>query len=46
MIEMDMQNLRRVRGEELYKYATGNHMRIQSKIFADYCKEKFGKEPV
>jgi glyoxylase-like metal-dependent hydrolase (beta-lactamase superfamily II) len=41
MMEPELQKLRLGRGEQEYKYATGNHQRKQSQAFAEYCIKKF-----
>ena len=37
----ELEKLRPARGEELYIYATQEHMPSQAKIFSDYCHNKF-----
>lgn len=41
----EVEKLRPVREEDLYIYATQQHMASQAKIFADYCRKKFGSSP-
>jgi len=36
----ELEKLRPVRGEELYQYATKEHVAAQAKLFAKYCQEK------
>ncbi len=41
MILPELEKLRKVRGEALYKYATQEHVPFQAKLFAKYCQERF-----
>jgi glyoxylase-like metal-dependent hydrolase (beta-lactamase superfamily II) len=41
MLEPELKKLGAARGEKFYKYATGNHQRIQSQSFTRYCIEHF-----
>jgi len=41
----ELEKLRPVRGEALYQYATQEHVASQTKIFAEYCRRKFGSSP-
>jgi len=43
MLMPELEKLKPVRGEELYRYATQDHVASQVKIFAEYCQQKFGK---
>ena len=36
----ELEKLRKVRGEEMYQYATQEHVGSQVKLFAKYCQEK------
>ena len=38
----ELDKLRPVVGEDLYRYASQEHMPSQAKIFADYCRKKYG----
>lgn len=38
----ELDKLRSVRGEELHRYASQEHMPSQAKIFAEYCRKKYG----
>ena len=38
----ELDKLRPVRGEDLYRYASKEHMPSQAKIFSDYCRKKYG----
>ncbi|MFC1910928.1 MBL fold metallo-hydrolase [Chloroflexota bacterium] len=39
----ELKKLGAARDEAVYQYATGEHVLSQSKFFARYCQEKFGK---
>lgn len=39
----ELVKLRKVRGEEVYKYASAEHIPFQSKIFAEFCEKRFAK---
>jgi glyoxylase-like metal-dependent hydrolase (beta-lactamase superfamily II) len=41
MIMPELEKLRKVRGENVYRYATEEHIATQVKLFAEYCQEKF-----
>jgi len=41
ILDPEIRKLGQARGENFYKYATGNHQRIQSQDFADYCIKHF-----
>jgi len=43
MILPELEKLRAVRGEEIYKYATQEHIPSQAKLFARFCQERFEK---
>ena len=43
MLDPEIKKLGQVRGEKFYKYATGNHQRIQSQDFANYCIRMFSQ---
>ena len=36
----ELEKLRPARGEAIYKYATGEHVSSQMKLFAQYCQER------
>jgi glyoxylase-like metal-dependent hydrolase (beta-lactamase superfamily II) len=38
----ELEKVRTVRRDALYQYATQEHMASQAKIFAEYCRKKFG----
>jgi len=39
----ELEKLRKVRGEEVYKYAAVEHIPFQSKIYAEFCEKRFTK---
>ena len=39
----EIEKLRRVRGEEVYKYAAKEHIPFQSAIYAEYCVKRFAQ---
>jgi glyoxylase-like metal-dependent hydrolase (beta-lactamase superfamily II) len=39
----ELEKLRTARGEEIYQYASGEHVISQTKLFAQYCQEKLNK---
>ena len=39
----ELEKLRKVRGEEVYKYAAMEHIPFQSKVYAEFCEKRFGK---
>ena len=39
MIMPELEKIRKVRGEELYQYASKDHIASQVKLFAQYCRE-------
>jgi hypothetical protein len=41
ILDPELKRLGIARGEKFYKYATGNHQRIQSQYFTNYCINKF-----
>lgn len=43
MILPELEKLRQVRGEKLYKYATQDHVARQVKLFARWCQENLNK---
>jgi hypothetical protein len=44
MILPELEKLRIVRGEVLYRYATEEHIPFQAKLFAKYCQVKLKRE--
>jgi glyoxylase-like metal-dependent hydrolase (beta-lactamase superfamily II) len=38
----ELDKLRPVMGEDMYRYASQEHMPSQAKIFTDYCRKKYG----
>jgi glyoxylase-like metal-dependent hydrolase (beta-lactamase superfamily II) len=43
VIMPELEKLRAVRGEELYRYASGDHISTQAKLFARFCQEELNK---
>jgi len=43
VIMKELIKLRKVRGEELYKYASGAHISTQAELYARFCRENFNK---
>ncbi len=39
----ELEKVRKVRGEEVYKYAAIDHLPFQSKVYAEYCEKRFAK---
>jgi glyoxylase-like metal-dependent hydrolase (beta-lactamase superfamily II) len=39
----ELEKLRKVRGEEVYRYAACEHIPFQSKIYAGFCEKRFAK---
>jgi glyoxylase-like metal-dependent hydrolase (beta-lactamase superfamily II) len=42
-VQPELDKLRKVRGEEVYKYAAVDHVPFQAKIYAEYCEKRFAK---
>ena len=42
-VQPELEKLRKVRGEEVYKYAAVDHLPFQSKVYAEYCEKRFTK---
>jgi glyoxylase-like metal-dependent hydrolase (beta-lactamase superfamily II) len=43
VIMKELKKLRAVRGEELYRYASGAHISTQAELYARFCREKLNK---
>jgi glyoxylase-like metal-dependent hydrolase (beta-lactamase superfamily II) len=42
-VKPELDKLRKVRGEEVYKYAAVEHIPFQSKLYAEFCEKRFAK---
>jgi len=43
VIMPELEKLRAVRGEEVYRYAAGDHIATQAELFARFCRENLNK---
>jgi len=43
MIMPELEKLRTARGEEIYRYAAGDHIATQAELFARFCQEELNK---